>query len=433
MSRSFRKAVARALPVLSFAALEIWGAGGCGVAAAPVDRIVFESAGALDGSDAVNANETTNIWIMNADGTGRTPLSSLTAEGADSTGAHWSPDGKKILFSSNRALDGSDAANVNETSNVWIMNADGGDPKPLTRLTAPDTFTFASNWSPDGKKILFATFRALDGSDAAIAAQNLWVMDADGSNQTPLTSQTADLVYSAIPAWSPHGGQILFSSTAALDGSDALNGTGVGNLWIMNADGSDRRPLTNLTVGGFSTHFFSSWSPDGAKIAFHSNRALDGSDALNDGFSENLWLMNADGTDLQPLTNYTTAGSINGPSFSPDGSMIAFNSTYDLTGADAPNGDYQYNLWVINADGSDLRPLTRLTVEDSLAAFRDWSPDSTRILFTSLGLLDGSDAVFPESLYNLWVADVAGGTIEPLTEFTDPEADNFSGDWSPSF
>jgi hypothetical protein len=87
---------------------------------------------------------------------------------------------------------------------------------------------------------------------------------------------------------------------------------------------------------------------------------------------------------------------------------------------------------VVNADGSDRRPLTHLTVQDSLASFRDWSPDSTRILYVSTGLLDGSDAVFPSSLYNLWVADVASGTLDPLTEFTDPEADNFSGDWSPA-
>ncbi|HEX5037207.1 MAG TPA: hypothetical protein VFX30_08630 [bacterium] len=436
MSRSFRKAIARFLPALPVVALGIWGAGGCGGEAAPIDRIVFESAGALDGSDAANVNETGNIWIMNADGTERMPLTFLTADGADSTGAVWSPDGKKILFSSNRALDGSDAANVNETSNVWIMSADGGDAKPLTQLTAADTFTFASNWSPDGKQVLFTSFRALDGSDAAIAAGNIWIMDADGSDQRPLTELTADKVAGSVPTWSPDGAKIVFSSTSALDGSDALNGEdsspfGVGNLWVVNADGSDRHPLTGLTVGGFSTHFFHSWSPDGSKIVFHSTRNLDGSDSENPGFSENIWVMNADGSDPVPLTNYTASGSINGPRFSPDGTKIAFNSTYDLSGSDASSPNSDYNLWVMNADGSDRRPLSRLTVEGGLGSFRDWSPDSTRILFVSLGLLDGSDAVFPESLYNLWVADVADGSLVPLTEFTDVKADNFSGDWLP--
>jgi Tol biopolymer transport system component len=335
MSRSIRKVIARLLPVLPFIALGISGAGGCG-AAAPIDKIVFDSKGALDGTDAANANETSNIWIMSGDGTERVPLTSLTANGTDSTGPLWSPDGTRIAFSSSRALDGSDAANLNEATNVWVMDADGKNAKPLTGLTALDSFTFAGKWSPDGKKILFTSSRALDGSDASLpnGVSNLWIMDADGSDQRPLTELTADYVFNAVASWSPDGSEILFASTAALDGSDALNGPGisnfgVGNLWIMNADGSDRHPLTNLTVGEFSTHFFSSWTPDGSKIAFHSNRALDGSDAITDNFAENLWVMNADGTNPKPLTNYITAGSINGPSFSPDGTKIAFNSTYD--------------------------------------------------------------------------------------------------------
>jgi hypothetical protein len=100
------------------------------------DTITFRSGRALDGSDAANTNNTTNIWVMNPDGSSPTPLTKLTAAGAGSSGPVWSPDGSKISFPSDRALDGSDTANTNQTTNIWVINADGSSAAPLTKLTA---------------------------------------------------------------------------------------------------------------------------------------------------------------------------------------------------------------------------------------------------------------------------------------------------------
>ncbi|HKV91759.1 MAG TPA: hypothetical protein VJW20_04335 [Candidatus Angelobacter sp.] len=77
---------------------------------------------------------------------------------------------------------------------------------------------------------------------------------------------------------------------------------------LENADGSDPVPLTKLTAGGFSG-LNAIWSPDGSKIIFDSTRALDGSDAVDPNSNRNIWMVNADGTNLTPLTKLNSAPS----------------------------------------------------------------------------------------------------------------------------
>ena len=100
-------------------------------------RIAFVSARALDGSDATDPNDTSNIWVMNADGSGLTPVTRLTAAGAASTAPVWSPGGSKLAFESSGALDASDNPNTNITVNIWIMNADGTGLAALTSSPPP--------------------------------------------------------------------------------------------------------------------------------------------------------------------------------------------------------------------------------------------------------------------------------------------------------
>src|SRR5262249_19509796 len=94
--------------------------------------ILYESTRALDGSNTGSTNNTPNIWLMNADGSGSTHLTSITVHLFDSPGPVWSPSGTKIAFTSTRALNGSDALNLNATANIWVMNADGSGVAPLT-------------------------------------------------------------------------------------------------------------------------------------------------------------------------------------------------------------------------------------------------------------------------------------------------------------
>jgi len=191
--------------------------------------------------------------VMKADGTGATPLTNLTAAGADSISAVWSPDGGKIAFESRRALDPtSDARNSNDTDNIWVMNADGSAATPLSNLTAAFADSAHPSWSPDGSKIVFDSERALDLSDNANTnlTGNIWVVNADGSGATALTAVTASSS-SGTAVWSPGGDKIFFASRNALDGSNA--GIFAFNIWVVNADGTGATPLTTLTAAGVNT------------------------------------------------------------------------------------------------------------------------------------------------------------------------------------
>jgi Tol biopolymer transport system component len=82
---------------------------------------------------------------MNADGSVAIPLTKLTAGGVQTINPEWSPAGTKILFTSERALDGSDAVNTNSIFNIWVMDADGSSASALTKLSAPGTRSINPN------------------------------------------------------------------------------------------------------------------------------------------------------------------------------------------------------------------------------------------------------------------------------------------------
>src|SRR5579859_7329683 len=145
-----------------------------------------------------------------------------------------------IAFTSSRSLGAVDQAN--SATNIWVTDSTGAALKPLTALTNGSSASPA--WSPNGAKIAFESFRALNGSNLAMPAANIWVMNADGSNTMPLTRLTADTVSSIHSAWSPDGSKLAYDSTRALDGQNAaINNV---NIWVMNADGTGVAPLTTL-------------------------------------------------------------------------------------------------------------------------------------------------------------------------------------------
>jgi Tol biopolymer transport system component len=190
----------------------------------------------------------------------------------------------------------------------------------------------------------------------------IYVMNADGSRQTRLTDNE---VHDRYPDWSPDGTKIAFARD---------NGTGFNEIYVMNADGSRQTRLTesvaNDTSFSHSGDFEPTWSPDGTKIAFTSYR-----DATIASPNTEIYVMNADGSGITRLTDEFESDLQ--PSWSPDGTKIAFTSYRDNPGGQISE------IYVMNADdGSDV---TRLTHSDRFGLDPNWSPDGTKIAFTRGG------------------------------------------------
>jgi Tol biopolymer transport system component len=403
-------------------------------------RVGFSSSLKLDGTDALNSNDlynvygTYNIWRVNADGTGLTPLTNATATDASSVLPQWSPDDSKIVFDSSRRLNGADAANgnANPTYNIWRANANGTGLTPLTNATASQADSGAPKWSPDGSKVVFVSRRNLDGTDTPSVnfTYNIWRANADGTGLTPLTNTIANGAGGATPQWSPDGSNIVFNSSRRLDGTDAPNANFTFNIWRMSADGTGLTPLTNATAARADSAA-PQWSPDGSKIVFNSSRRLDGADAPNANFTYNIWRMNADGTGLVPLTTATALGADSaGLQWSPDGSKLVFNSSRSLDGTDAPNTNRTSNIWHANADGTGLVPLTTATALGADSFEPQWSPDGSKLVFNSTRKLDGTDARNPNLTTNIWLVNADGTGLIPLTKATAYQAHSYSASFS---
>lgn len=385
-------------------------------------QIVFTSRAGTDGNDTgVN-----NIWVINLDGTGAQMLAPITAIGGDSFGPTWSPDNSNILFSSSRALDGSDGANNNGTANIWVMNADGSNPQPLTQITAASADSNQAQWSPDGNQIVYASNRALNGADQANLnnTTNIWVMNADGSNAIPLSELTVDMADNFDPQWSPDGLRIAFESSRALDPSiNGLNINGTRNIWVVDSDGENAMALTDLTADNADS-FDPQWAPDGLDVVFHSRRDLDpNNDAANTNLTSNIWIVGSDGNDPEPLTKNTADGADSfRPSYSPDGFFVTYDSRADLGGGDAENTNGSSNIWSFNLDNFLASPLTSYTAMNVIATNPVYSSGGNDIAYTSNGAFDGSNASNGGGTSNLFIMDSDGANPQALTQNTDDKA-----------
>jgi Tol biopolymer transport system component len=320
------------------------------------NKIAFRSGRALDGSNASNGGAAnTNLWTMNSDGSASVALTRYTTS-VSVNDPFWSPDGNRIAFVSGAALDGSNVALVNGNSNIWIINASGSGLIALTSFTTTSAsgrpLASKPKWSPDGSRIVFSSSGALDGSDALNPSNNanIWIMNADGLSRRPLTSLSGlgglGLVTLANnPVWSPDSTKIAFISAGALDDSNNSNSNKTTNIWVMNADGSGRMPITQFTAPIPPMNIAPVWSPDGRRLLFVVKAALDGSNAPSN--TENIWVVNVDGSARTALTTSTNINVINrDPRWSSDGTKIFYHSDRDLAGSDNPKGFLASGLFI---------------------------------------------------------------------------------------
>jgi TolB protein len=226
------------------------------------------------------------------------------ALGGDS-GPVWAPGGRTLVFERNLPYWGSDRMRL------VAVSARGGPTRQLT--SGP--FDAMPSISPNGRRIAFT--RVVESVVAPTAA--LFTIDGRGKHLAPLLSDGLDLSAS----WSPDGRTIAFSRLATA-GTPLSQAT----LYLADADGSNVRQLGAAPLHGVSP----TWSPDGTKLAFVSfddanDPACPPAFALCPPSGE-LYVVRADGADLTRLTR--TKADDEHPSWSPDGSRLAFASGFDL-------------------------------------------------------------------------------------------------------
>jgi TolB protein len=248
-----------------------------------------------------DASGSSDILVMNADGSGRESLTSGTTEDIDPA---WSPEGSRLVF----VRDGA----------IHVIKSDGSGLRRITAGTTPA-------WSPDGQRIVFSR-RVGRGAD-------LYLVRADGRGLTRLTRTVA---IESDPEWSPDGRLIAFARAGV---------AGDAQLYLLRPNGRGLRRVTTGPLGDSSP----TWSPDSRQLAFVRNDESLG--------SSRVFVTTVDGKRLRPLVGELqldpAANFEGGPAWSPDGKRIVF-----VRGARLYS-----DLYVASTDGRFLRRVTNNAVD----------------------------------------------------------------------
>ncbi|WP_299519790.1 hypothetical protein [Winogradskyella sp.] len=294
--------------------------------------------------------------------------------GGDNAEAYWSFDDKQLVFQSNHSKWGVSC------DQMFLMNAD----ETLSDSIAPPMVstgmgrTTCSYFLPDNKHIIYASTHLGGEKCPEVPAKengkyiwpiyesyDIFVADLEGNIISQLTDETG---YDAEPTVSPKGDKIVFTSTRSGDLE----------LYTMNIDGTDVKQITN-ELGYDGGAFF---SPDGTKLIFRASRPktekekTEYKELLAKGLVEpsdmELFICNADGSDLRQLTFLGNANW--SPFFHPSGEKILFSSNFES------EIGFPFNLYMIDTDGKNLR---RVTHGKTFEAFPVFSNDGKHLVFSS--------------------------------------------------
>ena len=320
-------------------------------------------------------NEKVGIYLLNVNDDSPPVRLSDTRYNAEIRPGCWSRDGSRIVFTSDAGGDKFNIYSMNvEPANPRAMFSDASfdvqsaaiardgatavisvklpdgtgelrslnlDTKTTLRIVKAENPDLAPAWSPDGKTIAFA--------NKAEGNTEIFTVNPDGSELRNLTQNAAR---DGGPTWSPDGSKIVFSTDREKRSESA-------QLYVMNPDGSDQKRL--MTRRGYE--LTPAWSPDGRSIVFACDRI--------NGESQSLDIYITDVADPNAERLIATRRFHDAsPAFSPDGSRIVF----------ASQGDGNFEIYLVNLDGTGLVRLTRNTADDTMPVF---SHDGRKIYFVS--------------------------------------------------
>jgi TolB protein len=300
-----------------------------------ISTIAFSSS--RDNPTLVPAINAAEIYLVNPDGS---DPRRLTDNDVGDGFATLSPDGRKIVFDSNRNRGEGEPIN---TSDLFLMNTDGTEQTLLTRGGSPP-------WAPDSKSIAFHASALGTGTPlrtdpgAATTDSDIFIANVDdllsGVEQPRNITNTPNMIDDD-PDWSPDGQIVYTAHDVGDEGPNFPNPPFISNsaeIYVRNADGTGTPERLTLNA---EEERATSWSPDGTRIAFMCR--------IGGGAADfEICVMSAHGSDQVQLTNNTVFDGT--PTWSPDGQQIAFSAQVGVPRIQ--------QVFVVKADGTEVTQIT---------------------------------------------------------------------------